>query len=718
MSEGSDIFVTGDYCNPPTIAAHRGVYFDGTNSIELKGMYLYSSYSFGIWARPAEGDGTLLSYQYTLWEGWDEWDRSLVDEDQYRKFYELPRFNQLYLSHCNNFRLKSDQTNSDDEDAALAYEEADWSFYGLVETSDFDGSDKTLMLNYKAVSTESSTAVITGPPNTKMFLGSFDGLIKHLKGFIWSFEYYVYPLFTPEFGVCDGHCDICPIGGCLPICDMHEYIGEDGTCFPCHFSCTQGCIDLTPCVENGACDKTCKTCNGPNPDQCLSCWCGAQLHDKKTHTGSTCECKDNYIGPADDCTIDCYEGCDVCRDTGPDDCVRCKENYHLVTNTLIHNAQGYCEWCFEDLYDRYPTCRSTEWNDEQEICMCEPGQWFDTQTSQCRFCSHHCVQCKDIALDTSGMHCMACEEGFYFLPNSDICVSNCPSGFNSKKHVKTCVGTGHFVIDLDFEFRDRFVVERNWLMHGNYEDEVSGESIQWETKIFGGAKEASIDGDDPYIMDSRGLWFDGMHQFLTVKSLLINHSFKISSWVKPHGAGTIFSTTNVNETNGKYNRSLFWGMDEETFRWADTYHHSYTNFGEVQLFDWQYVDLVMEWDQAVGMSEVTFSKNNVETELKEIQYITLDFPESFHIIGGIRKETEVKEYYKGFMFSFKLFNDIPGPDITDDISDSCQPCIYCPSSLGECLGICNWNYSWNRTSNKCERCSHWCSMGCEEDGTC
>ena len=131
------------------------------------------------------------------------------------------------------------------------------------------------------------------------------------------------------------------------------------------------------------------------------------------------------------------------------------------------------------------------------------------------------------------------------------------------KHGKTCYGQGQFVIDLDFEFRSKFSIDRNWIISGNYEDEENGVPVTWETKIFGGAKEASIDGDDPYIMDTRGLWFDGMHQFLTVKNLLINHSFKISSWVKPHGHGTIFSTTNVNETNGKYNRSLFWGMDEE-----------------------------------------------------------------------------------------------------------------------------------------------------------
>lgn len=106
---------------------------------------------------------------------------------------------------------------------------------------------------------------------------------------------------------------------------------------------------------------------------------------------------------------------------------------------------------------------------------------------------------------------MACEDGFFFLPNSDICVAQCPSGFYSKKHSRQCLGQGQFVIDVDFEFRSKFSIERHWIISGSYDDEETEETIEWETKIFGGAKEASIDGDDPYVMDTRGLWFDGMH---------------------------------------------------------------------------------------------------------------------------------------------------------------------------------------------------------------
>jgi len=67
----------------------------------------------------------------------------------------------------------------------------------------------------------------------------------------------------------------------------------------------------------------------------------------------------------------------------------------MVSNTLVASAQVYCEWCFEDLYDRFPTCGAKEWNDEAEECMCDEGTWFDSKSKSCRHCSHNCVECSN-----------------------------------------------------------------------------------------------------------------------------------------------------------------------------------------------------------------------------------------------------------------------------------------------------------------------------------
>jgi hypothetical protein len=58
-----------------------------------------------MWARPMVQGGSLLSYEYTMWEGWDEYDRSNINEEIWNKYFELARFTSLYLSPCETFKL-------------------------------------------------------------------------------------------------------------------------------------------------------------------------------------------------------------------------------------------------------------------------------------------------------------------------------------------------------------------------------------------------------------------------------------------------------------------------------------------------------------------------------------------------------------------------------------------------------------------------------------
>lgn len=58
--------------------------------------------------------------------------------------------------------------------------------------------------------------------------------------------------------------------------------------------------------------------------------------------------------------------------------------------------------------------------------------------------------------------------------------------------------------------------------------------------LFGGSSKTGIHSDDPLTIDDRGLWFDGNSHFLSVNGLTINHTFTMSSWIKPHGYGTLF----------------------------------------------------------------------------------------------------------------------------------------------------------------------------------
>ncbi|MEE4247710.1 MAG: hypothetical protein V2I33_20090 [Kangiellaceae bacterium] len=104
-----------------------------------------------------------------------------------------------------------------------------------------------------------------------------------------------------------------------------------------------------------------------------------------------------------------------------------------------------------------------------------------------------------------------------------------------------------------------------------------------------------MNDDDPYLIEERGLWFDGNRQFLTIKSLVINHDFTMSMWIKPHGSGAIFSSSDEMEKTYKFNRSLHLSVQAYSFEWADNYHNDYQHFGSVSLYEWQHIALSAKW---------------------------------------------------------------------------------------------------------------------------
>jgi hypothetical protein len=131
-----------------------------------------------------------------------------------------------------------------------------------------------------------------------------------------------------------------------------------------------------------------------------------------------------------------------------------------------------------------------------------------------------------------------------------------------------------------------------------------GDYIDWEVYMYGGSSKTSVVEDDPISIDDRGLWFDGAHHFLSVTGLTLHHTFSLSGWIKPHGAGIIFNAaSDGNSTeSGDFalERSLYWSVAEYSVNWADTFHHSFTQFNAVSMYEWQHSCLMIIWEQESG----------------------------------------------------------------------------------------------------------------------
>jgi hypothetical protein len=146
------------------------------------------------------------------------------------------------------------------------------------------------------------------------------------------------------------------------------------------------------------------------------------------------------------------------------------------------------------------------------------------------------------------------------------------------------VGIGQFVIDFTFDFREDATTHRDWNFEGDYMHE--GDYISWEIEMFGGLNKVLVKHDDPIAIDDRGLWFDGLHHFLSITGLTLHHTFNMSGWVKPHGAGILFDSSREASSEESIQRALYLGVSEFSISWADTFHHSYSQFNAIAMYEW------------------------------------------------------------------------------------------------------------------------------------
>ena len=66
-------------------------------------------------------------------------------------------------------------------------------------------------------------------------------------------------------------------------------------------------------------------------------------------------------------------------------------------------------------------------------CVCVNSTYFP-ESNTCASCSDSCTECYDIYDYT----CETCAEGFYQQPFSNICHSDCPSGFSVNDETQSC----------------------------------------------------------------------------------------------------------------------------------------------------------------------------------------------------------------------------------------------------------------------------------------
>ncbi|CAD8084764.1 unnamed protein product [Paramecium primaurelia] len=241
--------------------------------------------------------------------------------------------------------------------------------------------------------------------------------------------------------------------------DSHTYNDENQLeCLECHFKCkTCNGINETNCltcdlnyrqliiskcecpygyydvglIECQKCYYTCMTCFGSLIDNCITC----SNSSNRIVKANKCVCKDQHLEKefGDQICLKCSYRCASCIGT-IDNCVQCPEFSFRelgVDNSCLCPPKSYdepgnpqciichntCLTCIGSQSNQCLTCNEVtkrSLNISGE-CLCD-SKYYDSGQSECQACSNVCLECQ-----TSADNCISCQPDKYLNGNSCIC---------------------------------------------------------------------------------------------------------------------------------------------------------------------------------------------------------------------------------------------------------------------------------------------------------
>lgn len=253
----------------------------------------------------------------------------------------------------------------------------------------------------------------------------------------------------------DGTCRRCP-----PHCDV---CSDERTCFKCSFlylmlngmcraSCPEGYYEDMDEGRCGECHPTCRSCSGPQADDCEAC----SSVSPKLYKGSCfreCPTGTYYETTAAECQ-ECHQTCMSCSGPDANQCTQCERGLVLDPNLLLCGvtADGDCP-SRTYLHDDRFTCRSchrlclscngpgsnqcrtcaapTYLHNSSCVNHCPDGSYSSRQDADreelgvCSSCDPICSTCTG----PSPKDCLTCSPGYLHLQLLHLCVSHCPTGY-------------------------------------------------------------------------------------------------------------------------------------------------------------------------------------------------------------------------------------------------------------------------------------------------
>lgn len=208
-----------------------------------------------------------------------------------------------------------------------------------------------------------------------------------------------------------------------------------------------------------------------------------------------------------------------------------------------------------------------------------------------------------------------------------------------------------------------------------------------------------MDGEycDPKITFDRGAWFDGQDDYMTFENFRLTSSFSLRLWIREHGEGTLFSSSNkIDEKSAEKFFALY--IDHSCLTFTDTDTGIYYEAAQrIKKYWWHYVVMDLDLQMSSG-STIRFNiDGNAESPSAPIARTLIDADDNkkAHRLGVLEFRERYENFYRGYIYTFEATYGVIESAAHFDLSEECDgSCTFCPNNTeGDniCLGICNWN---------------------------
>jgi hypothetical protein len=404
-----------------------------------------------------------------------------------------------------------------------------WVEIGYSIQGQMIGSAATIFSNGMVVSSGHLAHTIFNGVGDKNRIGSWDGNAYQLRGFIYDFTYSQAYISTPDqWAEIFYNSQNAKFADEFIECDWDQYLDAESECEECDATCSNGCTSGEICYE---CHADCMTCLGPGSDDCVDCRCHSHRVDLK-QLSSCCECDaPDWSGSPQVCEeSDCSEECEFCISSR---CATCAYGYHF------DHYRKTCEQCnpvdCSNPVHGLPDCTEIGERVHQGTCNCAEEEQDDIR---CKDCSPGCAECED------GI-CEACRRGYFRFEDTDLCLSS--------ENLQNLSLPDEMDLVLSFQDQELFTFSLNVDWGGDYDErsvQVDFQSVAGTLtyRLHKGAINSTGDRHGGLHLETRGMWFDGKYDFLTLSGILFPKVY-VSFWVNPYTSGTLLSNNAVHDAS-------------------------------------------------------------------------------------------------------------------------------------------------------------------------